>query len=310
MANNKSETHKQYWLKNEVDKKIDDYSSLIGVTKTGLLVDLIEDFFKDKVVNKEFIVPEKPFHFNMNELLENGTVRASTNAPSREFKKYYTVKKISNNLDSFDAELKSYCYDGNINFHRGIFIYYFLSQEAKPVPLVFDYDVEANEIIISLIRLSELRNFIDTDEDVETIEGIIKDVKYATERYMEVRAKDLDFTDGSKDSQFYIEFITSISEVIEDYEGRKKIDLLVKFKVNEFDSSLADDLDNLEDIPLGATFKTEDIFRLAIENERKYSDLSSEVDGLRADAKKLKEIFEYFEEANSKINWEKVRKEY
>lgn len=59
---------------------------------------------------------------------EKRIVKATAEKPIQDLNNYAVVKKVSNNLDLFDKELKSYCYEHNKNMHRGIFIY--------PVPVL------------------------------------------------------------------------------------------------------------------------------------------------------------------------------
>ena len=285
-----------------------DYAKLIGITKIELLEELIAKELEGRVLTKGFIVPDKPFYFNLDVLLTEGTVKASTNKPSREFNKYYTVKKIANNLDSKNAEFRTYCYNDNKALHKGIFIYYIFSKEAKPVPLVFDYNIESNELTISCIKLSELALLIESEEDVTTVETILNDVKENVETWTSLADKDLDFIENEED-KFYITFMASISEVIEGFKGRKEIDLL-KFNVNEFDKPLAEDVVKFSYV--GRSIKTEDIFQKLIQQEQELKKLNNYVNEVKEVADKIKEWWimeeEDKEEEKAKI-WNDIKQE-
>lgn len=213
-------------LEADLIEKVDNYTALTNDSRINFIRTLLTEFFRHKVVTKEFIVPERPFYFNMNVLLEEGSVEATTIKPSTDFNNYYTVKKIPNNLDSFSSKNKTYCYNEVPVIHKGIFIYYFFSAEANPVPLVFDYNSTdyAEELTISVIKISDLNFLIESEEDVETIETIVKDVEANVEFYN---------SEGA--SANTIDFMASISKVIEDFKGRRIIDLIVKYNVNELD---------------------------------------------------------------------------
>ena len=287
-----------------------DYAKLIGTTKIELLEGLIAEELKGKVLTKGFIVPEKPFYFNMNDLFTYGTVKASINKPSTDFNKYYTVKKIANNLDSKNSDFRTYCYNDNKALHKGIFIYYFFSKEAKPVPLVFDYNIESNELIISLIKLSDIVLLIETEEDVATVEAIIKSVKDNVENYVMS-------SEDPEEEIVNINFIGSIVDVIEDFSGRKKIDLLTKYNVNEFDSSLVEDLPNYEYVT-SDSIKTEDIFKKLIQQEQELKKISSEVKKFEEIEELVKDISKWYimeeeepektEEKKAKI-WNELKEE-
>lgn len=271
-----------------------DYANLIGITKIELLEEMITKELEGRVLTKGFIVPDKPFYFNLDVLLTEGTVKASTNKPSRDFNKFYMVKKITNNLDSKTAEFRTYCYNDNKNLHKGIFIYYIFSKEAKPVPLVFDYNSESNDLTISFIKLSEISLLIESEEDVDTVKNILQSVKDNVEKwnYLATKEEGLDFIENYEDN-FYITFMGSISEVIEGFKGRKEIDLL-KFNVNEFDNSLAEDVVKYSYV--GRSIKTEDIFKKVIQQEQELKNLNSQIENIKELAERVQILFEMEEE--------------
>lgn len=231
--------------------KLDAYSDLTKAnpnvtseTRIGIIRRLIKEFLEGKVLTKDFIELEKEnyYYFNKKELLENGTVKAVPEEPSSDFENYLTVKKIPNNLDSFNEAAKTYSYGTDSNRHKGLFIYYVMSRTLKSVPLIFN--LKGNELTISLIKLSDIPLLIKTEEDVETIEGITESVNYYVGRYIDLLAtsEEVDFIEDAEASIFYNELITLITEVIEDYKGRKAIDLLVNYNVDVLGTSSEDSL--------------------------------------------------------------------
>lgn len=262
-----------------------DYAKLIGITKIELLEELIAKELKGRVLTKGFIVPDKPFYFNMEELLSEGTVVASTNKPSREFNKYYIVKKIANNLDSITAEFRTYCYNDNKYLHKGIFIYYLFSYFVKPVPLVFDYDIKTNELVISLVKLSELRLLIESEEDIATVEEIVKTVKDNIKTYDSLAKEDIT---SIETEEVFTRIMNDTVTVIEDFTGRKQIDLWTKYRVNEFTEPLADEVPDVKYIT--ESIKTEDIFKKLMEQEKELKKLNENLKGFKEFKESVEDI--------------------
>lgn len=283
-----------------LNEKLVNYCKLIGVKKIDLLENLINKELEGKVLTKGFIVPERTFYFNMEKLLEEGTVKATANKPSTDFKSYYTVKKIPNNLDSKNEELKTYCYNDTEYLHKGIYIHYILyGGLAEPMALVFDfytYEAKYEELVISKIDLTDLRLLIETEEDVETVETIIKNVEYTVKKYNEITnsGKELDLTDSSENSEFYVNLMSV--DVIEDFKGRRQIELLSKYGIDEFTKLETEEDVNSEAVTLDSITSTEDVYNLAIENKKKYDEVTSKLNSLQKDLKGIYDMFKQVEE--------------
>ena len=290
-----------------LNKSLVDYAKLIGTTKIDLLEELIIKELEKRVLTKDFIVPEKHFHFNIKELLANGTVKASTNKPSNNFDNYFTVKKIANNLDSKNKEYRTYCYNDNKDLHKGIFVFYFFSKKGtKPVPIVLDYNMELNELTISLIELEDMKFLIENEDDVETTENIIKDVKkyisFCTDFFNGLRK----FNENeSIDTLEFIPFEFMINkldtnfEVIEDFKGRKLFELS---KLNTDGLNLDEFIEVFDDSDLlnayeNNDFSFETIHNKLIEQEKTikgykqyYDGLKKEIDFIKSKQKEWNEI--------------------
>ena len=83
----------------------------------------IKKELEGKVLDNDFIDLPKPYYFNMMELKEEGIVKATTIKPIKDLEKTFVLFNVPHNLDSFNAEANSYCYEDNINLHRG---YYYM----------------------------------------------------------------------------------------------------------------------------------------------------------------------------------------
>lgn len=187
-----------------LNKKLVDYCKLIRVNKIDLLEELIAKELEGKVLDNTFIVPEKPYYFNLNELITKGTVEASTKKPSSELYNQIIIKQIPNNFDVLEEDLKTCCYDKNSKLHRGIINFSYMEeiQEKKEVGydedteevkyrtinrtvvntvlLLFDYssapsgrniifDVERPSLRISIVPFNELPILLDNDSNSEEI---------------------------------------------------------------------------------------------------------------------------------------------
>ena len=289
-------------VKPSLNNQLMDYCKLIGVKKIDLLENLINKELEGKVLTKGFIVPERTFYFNMEKLLEEGTVEAKTNKPSTDFKSYYTVKTIPNNLDSKNEEFKTYCYNDTEYLHKGLYIHYILyGGLAEPMALVFDFTSYENKyegLVISKIDLTDLKLLIETEEDVETVEEIINKVNYDVEKYNSLMAsgKFIDTTDNSEDSIFYNTFILDNCKVIEDFKGRRQIELLSKYGINEFSKLETEETVDSEAVTLDSITTTEDVYKVAIENKKKYDEITSKLNSTQKDIKKILDMFRNVEE--------------
>ena len=121
------------------------YKELTGTSTVELVETLLTDFFKDKVLDNDFIDLPKPYYFNMMELKEEGIVKATPVKPIKDLEKTFVLFNVPNNLDSFNAEANSYCYEDNINLHRGY--YYYMDYLLD---LVFSYDSDSKELEIAI----------------------------------------------------------------------------------------------------------------------------------------------------------------
>lgn len=154
------------------------------LTKANFFNDVVNDYFKEKVLTNDYIELERPFYFNMQELKENGVVKASSEVPIYDLENCYIVNNVPNNLDVFDKNNKTYC-SGNASKHKGIFIKYDVSLEDKTVPsilfdtevisiitditenyLLFDFNSSNNELNIGLIPFEELYLYVSSNSTI------------------------------------------------------------------------------------------------------------------------------------------------
>lgn len=181
MATNKEEeiTPYQLILDKEylyLSEKIRKYAKLSPEYSTAkaFVIDLIERELENKQLDNTFIELDKPFYFNKNNLYENYTAIATTKKPKANTEEYIKITKVPNNLDLFDTEFNSYCYDNDKNKHLGIDLYSIPTKEALNNPdkeitdedikinyIAFEYDTEENIIEVDIIKPEYIKESID-----------------------------------------------------------------------------------------------------------------------------------------------------
>lgn len=172
-TNNKSSVK----INNNLNEKLNNYCGVTGSKKTEVVNTLLNDFFKNKILTNDYITINKPFYFNKNDLIKNRFVNATTDKPIKDLINNNLVNKIPNNLDTFNNDFKSYCYEDNLNKHRGLYfnfnLVYDLKTEEKSTNLtknpikidydyyIFDYDIKKNALNIGRICYNDIALYID-----------------------------------------------------------------------------------------------------------------------------------------------------
>ena len=156
-------------VKRELVEQANLYKELTGTSRVKLVEGLLEDFFKDKILTNDFIELEKLFYFNLSELFKEGLTTATTIKPITNITDVAILKKVPINLDSFNNDLKTYCYNENHNIHRGIYLYPDLIHEDYLVidfnsyHILFTYDISKEIIDLSLISKEDIDLYIDSE---------------------------------------------------------------------------------------------------------------------------------------------------
>lgn len=298
-------------LKPSLMEQVEDYITLVNKTKTDkepkfkkvdFFNNILSDYFQHIVLTKDFIELDKDYYyyFNKKELFKNGTVKTVHEKPSSsiDIENSYTVKRIPNNLDSFNAEFNSYCYENDLNKHKGVYIHYLITTEVKPVPLVFDFN--DNELTISLIKLSDIPLLIDNEEDVKTIKNIIDYSSFVVENYEEyiVKPEEKGFHETEESFNFYKKFIETLTSVIEPYKMVKKIDLTVKYKLDVLGKPSSEEL-----IGIDLNNPIKDLVNSNVAKDKEIKELNEFKNRFKDIDKDLKEI-------KDSITWKDVMNEY
>ena len=142
-----------------------------------IINELLETFFKNKIVSNDYIKLDKPFYFNKNDLIQNKNVSCITNKPNQQFNNYITVSRIPNNLDTFNKKFNSYCFNNTYKYHKGILLYPYTDKTTiKFYYLLFEY-CENDILNIYLLNDYELINIIDLENDKKLYKDFINKKK-------------------------------------------------------------------------------------------------------------------------------------
>ena len=136
----------------ELIKQFDNYIELYNRNKSsnklsrlGFIRNAIKKELEGKILDNDFIDLPKPYYFNIKELKEEGIVKATSVKPIKELEKTFIFFNVPNNLDLWNEEFNSYCFEDNFNLHRG----YYVKHEIKE-DLVFSYDSDTEEVEIAI----------------------------------------------------------------------------------------------------------------------------------------------------------------
>ena len=202
--------------------KVEDYIKEADITKASFFNDVVADFFEGKVLTNDFITLENYFYFNFEELKENGIVKASSEVPIHDLNNCYIVKKIPNNLDSWNKKEGTYS-SSSSNIHKGIytlFIVVFVEEDFKLADviekyLLFKYDSLYNELEISLVPFEDLYLYVPTTSTI--LEELEED-------------KDSFYNSISSEETNIVDVVTWLStfEVVQSFLAIKKLQIFYK----------------------------------------------------------------------------------
>lgn len=173
---NKTETHTetvQIPITPDLKEQIINYCKLSKTSQNKFIESLINDFFNNKVVSNDFIKLDKPFYFNINDLIKNNSVVCTLEKPTSQLNNYYVIDKIINNLDKYEPALKTFCTGGKFE-HKGILINCFeINNEIKYNYLLFIYDSEKENLSINIIKPNELiYNGLDLNNNLDLLKEL------------------------------------------------------------------------------------------------------------------------------------------
>lgn len=175
-------------INKELHEKLNSYLKLINKEREGnkikqpdVVNKLLDDFFEGKVLTNTFIELDQPFYFNMNTLTKQKYVEATEIQPIKDLSNVAILHKIPVNLDEFNKEHGTYCFNGNPELHRGIYTLHTciidetIISRVENTFLVFQYDIKKNSLEISSVDAKDLDLYIDDHEVLNSLFDEIKE---------------------------------------------------------------------------------------------------------------------------------------
>lgn len=164
----------------ELNEKILQYSNLIGLSKVDLIEELFYKEIEGKILTNTSFILEEVFYIDFVELLDKGEVKATKKRPNKNLNNISIIKRIVNNLDVFDKEKRTFCYNGVAEEHLGVYSYNkFILNVVKPKQvnlfqyyLLFEYNSGTEELIIRVTNPEDIIYYF----DVAKVDGIISEL--------------------------------------------------------------------------------------------------------------------------------------
>lgn len=207
----------------EFNERLVEYSKLIGISKTDLIEELFYKEIEDKVLNNDFIPIEEPYYFNFVELQQEGTVKATKKPKTTDVNTTVIVKRIINNLDVPEKELRTYCFNKNPEEHLGIYSYNRFDLNEVNVKdsqlfqhyLLFKYNSGTEELTIELTSVHDVILIADVKQAEKVISELAEFNRYFIEAIDRVKnaPEGTIFTDVITNNEEYINlglYLTSI----------------------------------------------------------------------------------------------------
>lgn len=303
-------------LEADLVNKLDSYSKLVGSSRIGIIRELLEDFLEDKVVEPTFITLDNPFYFNYAELVSSGSVKASTIKPISNLEDVAIVKKVPVNLDKFEPEFKTYCYNKQPNLHKGIYIYHKLYWNVYIIDkvvddfLIFQYDLKANELEIGLVKNIDLLDlYVDdnSEENKELLKGLLEEAEVFTKTIND----NVDYYTNNVEYSDNIDSVFKSFEVIESYQQRRRFSSQLDLN-KEIESYLLNNNPNLTPEEI-TTSDLVTVFKSLIQakkvNEEMIETLIEDSNSMKQGLKKVDSIIETLKEID-KASDEELLKSY
>lgn len=176
------------------------YKELTGTTTVELVEKLLSEFFKEIKLTNDYINIDEIYYFNFKKLLKDGEVKATKNKLFQDLKETYIVKKIPNNLDKFDKNNNTFCYNKIPEKHLGIYSYNLFKSKSKfkdtelfQYYILFEYNEITEELNLKLIDIKDIALLV----DINDISDILKDLN----EFNEIFIDELDRIKGMPESE-------------------------------------------------------------------------------------------------------------
>lgn len=125
-------------------------------TRQDYIIKLIEDDLKGLILDNTFIELDNIYYLDGVELKKNKKAVATPEIISNH-KNAFVITEIPNNMDTFNKEFRSYCFNGNKNRHAGYHIF-------NDIHYCFKYDSEEKTIEVAIVDPDDMKYYVENDE--------------------------------------------------------------------------------------------------------------------------------------------------
>ena len=165
------------------------YANLVGLSKIGLIEELFNKEIEGKLLTNDFINIDSIYYFDFNKLVKEKEVKATKETPKTNLNNIFIVKKVPNNLDSFEDSERTYCYNKNPEKHLGIYSYNRIALNELKINetqlfqyfIIFEYNSKTEELILKLASVEDITLLV----DVKNVEKVISNLADINKEYLQ-----------------------------------------------------------------------------------------------------------------------------
>lgn len=186
ITHKQSDSKKPFYtrIKKKDKRKLEKLEKQTGETLSVIFNEKVHDYFKNKLLNCDYLNPKKYYYFSKKELLKYKRIKATeikNIVNMADDKDTVIVTAIPNNFDEFNNEYNSYCYENNLYLHKGIIIDSEIYDEFKIFIITTKIGEKSAEI--NLLNYPDDMHLIDEFRLKSNKKGIKKDLKNKYEVY-------------------------------------------------------------------------------------------------------------------------------
>lgn len=168
------------------------YANLVGLSKIGLIEELFNKEIEGKLLTNDFINIDSIYYFDFNKLVKEKEVKATKETPKTNLNNIFIVKKVPNNLDSFEDSERTYCYNKTPEKHLGIYSYNRIVLNELKINetrlfqyfIIFEYNSKTEELTLKLASVEDITLLVDV-KDVKKIISNLADINKEYLQFME-----------------------------------------------------------------------------------------------------------------------------
>lgn len=106
----------------ELKEQFNEIVKLSNIKNVDLINEILQEYYNKRVLTNDFLYFDKPFYFNIMDLFENKQAKAINTPPETNQFNYYIVNGMPINLNAWNKNYNSYCFNNDITHHKGIIL--------------------------------------------------------------------------------------------------------------------------------------------------------------------------------------------